>query len=111
MDGIKWTNHKFGTKKSPWYKAKIGDIELWCRQVTIVCATKNRRGIKGWDGTIHIGDKWLASTKTRKLLESAKKDAERIATKYLFGGGLIMLKGFKEMGLLEEALSQVGVDL
>lgn len=111
MDGIKWTNHRLGTEKLPWYKAEVGYIELWCRQVKIVCATKNRRAINGWDGTIYIGDKWGASTKTRKLLKSAKEDVEILAIKYLVGYGFLTLKALKKTGLLKEMLLQVGVNL
>ncbi len=112
MDGIKWTNHKFGTKKVVWYKAEVGCLELWCRQVVMVRATKNKRSVKEWDGTVYFGNEWVASIPTtRKLFESAKKDVERLAIKYLVGYNIIGLKALKKIGLLEEILSEVGVDL
>lgn len=109
MNEIRWT--KSGTERFPWYKARIGYIELWCRSTIIVHATKNRRGIRGWDGTVYFGNKWVAYTKTRKLLESAKKDAERLAIEYLVGSGFTTLKALKKTGLLDEVLSEVGIDI
>lgn len=111
MNGIKWTNHKFSTEKLPWYKTRIGCIELSCIQVIIVHATKNRKGIKGWDGSVYFGNKWVASIKTRKILELARQDVERLAIEYLFGHGYVILNGLKKVGLLGEMLSQVGIEL
>lgn len=109
MNGIKWVNK--GTRRLPWYVAEIGCVGLCCRQEIITHASKNRRIRKEWGFSVDFGNKWIAVTKTRKSLQLAKEDAEKLGIKYLFSCGFIALSGLKNVGLLEELLSEVGVDL
>lgn len=114
MNKIKW--FKSNIEELPHYYAKIGYIDLICRS-EIKCA--NGR-IVGWCCSVYFGNKWICATKTARVYEHDRPDfalklcqanAERMAVQYLLGHGFLTLKALKRMGLLEEILLQVGVDL
>lgn len=107
MNRIKWI--KSGTNIAPSYDAKIGCINLLCRSEYNMYFTKRR--VIGWNCSVYIGNKWINRTKTIKSLELAQKKGEELAIEHLFGYGFVVLKELKKMGLLEEMLSEVGVDL
>lgn len=114
MDGIRWTKSYPGrfkySRKIPNYNAKIGFIKLWCRP-----SIKYLRGYKiriiGWTCYLYFGDRQIGHTAREKSLELTQKGAERRAIKYLLGDSLVAIKALKKMGLLEEVLSEVGIDL
>lgn len=105
MNGIRWI--KSGTKKSPHYDAKIGCINLRCRSEM----NYSPYPITRWRCSVYIENKWVCGTETRESLKLTQEDGEKLAIQYLFGCGSIALKELKKMGLLEEMLSEVGVDL
>lgn len=112
MNRIKWT--KSGTKKVPNYDAEIGYICLRCRPEMKYSYQEtywNPCLIVRWHCSVYFGNKWVVDIKTRKSLKCAQKDAEKLAIKYLFGCSFVILKELKKMGLLEEMLSEVGIDL
>jgi hypothetical protein len=121
MERIKWV--KDGGIKFPCYEANVGSYLLEC--VPIV---KNRNipykyshlkysykkvdtHISGWYGFVLFDGKQLHRTTKRKSKELAQKDVEKIMVEHLFCYGFLVVKELKRMGLLEEVLSEVGVDL
>lgn len=98
MNGIKWVQR--GTKQFPYSSVKIGDIELHCH------SSKNE-----YRSSVYFGNKWIADTCIRRSSDLAQKDAEILAIRYLLGHSFILLQTLKKIGLLEDMLSEVGVDL
>lgn len=110
MNRIKWI--KSGTEKFPNYNAKIGPIDLRCRpEMKYSRLDRPGNSIYKWRCSVYLKDKWVVGTKNRKSLENAQKDGEKLAIQYLFGYGFIILKELKKMGILEEMLFEVGIDL
>jgi hypothetical protein len=74
-------------------------------------------GIIGWVGSVYFDDKSVDFIKCRyyhirgRSLEFVQRECEKSAIKYLFGHGFLVLKTLKKVGLLEEMLSEVGIDI
>ena len=114
MKGIRWTKSN-GSRFSynnilSQYKAKIGSIKLWCRP-----SIKYLRGgkvcITGWTCYLYFEHIQIGHTTREKSLEFTQKEAEKLAIKYLLGYSLNAVKALKRIGLLEQVLSEVGIDL
>lgn len=112
MKGIRWIKshpYNFGSNIHN-YNAEIGHICLCCRPYT----KHSRNGkihIIGWVCFIYCGDKQIGETKIGPSLDFTQRKAERLAFKYLYGDGFVVLKALKRVGVLEEMLSEVGIDL
>ena len=111
MDKVKWI--RCGKSKFPSYNAEIGLYSVHC--VPIVKNRNNHyRGDKylfGWYGFVLLGNRQLQETTKRKSKKLAQKDLEKIVDEHLFCCGFLIIKELKRRGLLEEVLSEVGVDL
>lgn len=113
MKGIRWIKSCpswYFRKKIPNYNAKIGHIRLWCRPSTRHYDNGKFR-ILGWIGSVYFENKSVDFVIEGKSLEFVQKKAEKSAIKYLLGHGFITIKALKKVGLLEEMLSEVGIDV
>ncbi len=112
MQGIRWIKSFCGyPKKVHNYNAEIGHILLCCRPSIEYLGNYSEINVIGWTCTLYFGNTQIGQTKREKPLELVQKEAEKLAIKYLFGYGFVALKALKKMNLLEEALSEIGVDL
>lgn len=113
MKKIKWT--KDGSVAGfLCYQAKIGFIYMSCTpqiEYFNYHTDYSKRRLIGWRCRIRFNGRSIGSEKMRKSLENAKSDAEKLAEKCLSGCGFEVVKGLKEVGMLEEVLSEVGIDL
>lgn len=110
MNGIRWIkSHSY--KEVPEYNAKIGCISLCCRPSIREYFGNFKARILGWTCTIYFCDRQIGHTIRKKSLEFVQKEAEKSAIKYLLGNGFITMKALKKVGLAEELLSEVGIDL
>ncbi len=114
MEGIVWTKFEFHSGKTVSYKAKVGCMELWCRPSKTTLGNKPR--ILGWMCSVYFGEhdwpcKVFGHTKREIPLELAQKEGEKLAIKYLLGHGLTIVRALKRTSLLEDVLSEVGIDL
>ena len=66
--------------------------------------------IGGWTCSIYSGTGWVDGV-SGVSLELCQKRAEKIAIKYLLGAGKVVSKELKRLGLLDEVLSEIGVEL
>lgn len=111
MKGIRWFKSYYGYRKeTPNYNAKIGHIKLCCRP-SIRYLRDNKRRIFGWTCNIYLGNKQIGQTTREQSLEFTQKEAEKLAIKYLLGYSHVVLKALKKIGLLEDMLSEIGIDL
>ena len=101
MNEIKW--YKSGVTGN--YLSTVGCFELVCRPKV------EYTGRNEWQCDIYIGNTPLVGGPSFKSLELSQEDAEIRIIQYLFGCGLVTLKTLKKIGLLEEMLSEVGIDL
>lgn len=110
MNKIKWVSE--GTKKYPCYDADIGCYCLSCiPEVTSSFNREFKPYISGWYGIIYSGCGCVYMTKRRGSKELAQKDVEKMVIKHLLGSGFLMIKELKKAGLLEQVLSEVGVEI
>ncbi len=109
MDDIKWIK-----RDETSYDAKIGCINLCCRPVFTRFDNPIRRAV-GWRCVIYFDHEFdyepIGETKRRRSLRLSQEDGEKLVIEYLRGYGFLVLKQLKRMGLLEEMLSEVGVEL
>lgn len=91
------------------YVAKVGCFELICRPD--IEFRHQKASATTWQCDIYVGNKPLVGGPPWKSLKSCQEDAEERLVQYLLGCGLEMLKALKKIGLLEEVLSEVGIDL
>lgn len=110
MNGIKWVLSEetfIGDTNAPYISARVGGFYM--APSPIVGVRKNK--IVGWCHQIFYGKEYISLTKRVRLEESSQKNAEKLVLEYLLGCGSTILKGLKEVGLLENALSEIGVDI
>lgn len=114
MEGIIWTKSKISRSRRHEgifnYKAKVGCIELWCRP-SKTCSGRIKDGRFGWTCSLYFEQFSLGETKREVPLEYAQKEGEKLAIKYLLSHGLTIVRALKRTNLLEDVLSEVGVDL
>lgn len=95
------------------YYAKIGFVDAYCTpwQLQEIKYPNNCYDkLIGWEYKIWFKGKSIRGNKLRKSLEDAKSDAEKLARECLLGHGFEIIKELKEVGMLEEVLSEVGID-
>jgi len=119
MKGVKWIKRNIPVRKlndrvittAESYSAVLGNISLTCRpSIKYPNHYEHKAYCVGYQGSARYNGQSVFGT-VRKSLHLAKKDAEKFATRYLLGGGNIVLKQLKRTGLLEEALFDVGIDI
>lgn len=93
----------------PNYVAKVGCFELICRPE--IEYRRQKAHITSWQCDIYMGNKPLSGGPPLKSLKLCQEDAEKWIVQYLLGYGLVTLRALKRIGLLEEVLSEVGIDL
>ncbi len=95
----------------PSHWAEIGSVEVYCTpRVGYPNDRWNFSHVTGWEPAIWNGKRFI-SGKIRKSLEVAKRDCEKMVIQFLVDRGFVVVKELKKTGLLEEVLSEVGIDL
>lgn len=127
MKNIKWDKSdlikQIRSKRFHGYETVIGSIYLYCEPIIKYQFTDrlvNKSHLCGWMGSVFLGNQCIAKTrvvtvrkkdKSDKPLRLCQKRTEKLASERLFDYGFVISKQLKRMGLLEEMLSEVGVEL
>lgn len=96
-----------GLNQIPYINARIGGFYI----APHPRINYDRSVITYWSHQIFWGGKCISQTRHVRSEKLSQKNAEKLVLEYLFGYSSVILKGLKEVGLLEEALSEIGIDI
>ena len=119
MVNFKWV--KAGEGIRAIYYVKIGQLLLTCKpEIVHPWDYLHKQRIVGWKCSIHFGDKWIIDTKTSRVykhdqcdmsLKLCQRNAEKLATEHMLDLSFVVVNQLKKMGLFEEILLEVGVEI
>lgn len=123
MGGIKWVQAgeiDIGDSQIPSMVAKVGGFYITPAPI-IRISHRTRRGVTfigngnnkiiDWRHAISYEEEFISLTKNSRSEETSQKNAEKLVIEYLRGNAFETLKELKKIGLLEEALSEIGIDI
>ncbi len=110
MNRIKWVQCgeiDIGFSQIPHMVTKVGGFFMDTSPVI----DTNKRKIISWRHCVFYEEEFISLTKHARSKESSQKNAEKLVLEYLRGYAFQALRELKKMGLLEEALSEIGIDI
>ena len=117
MRKIKWyctsictTNKRCSYRSFYQCDAYVGRIRIMCRPKFDYKADGLKK-VVGWYCKVELMNCQVKITDTRKSLELAKKDGEKLAIELLFCGGVDMINHLHRYGLLTRVCDEVGIDI
>lgn len=120
MRKIKWycssittTNKRCSWRSHYQCDAHVGHIRIMCRPKFDYFDYKANRSKKvvGWYCMVKSINNRIITTDTRKSLEIAKKDGEKLAIELLFCCGVDVISQLNRYDLLIKVCDEVGIDI
>lgn len=120
MRKIKWqstaictTNKRCAWRSFPSWAADAGVFKIRCEpQIRTYWGRRiDEKKLIGWYCILDFMGRPIVVTKTRKLERLAKEDGHILLEQHLAGFGLIVVEDLKRDGLLNEVLSEVGIEI